>query len=250
MQYHLLNGDSLATTFPEANIPGDIIVVREGLIDGNLSGKTLPEFWHNRAEYLEIPDSEYHAKVATEFEKILNAADGTGFNLWFEYDLFCQVNMWFVLSLINQLPVNKKVFAVYTTYLKKGDKNFWNGYGPANAEEIRFCFQHKIELSDAAIQTGYDLWNAYKNNDFEKLRSLSSKPSPEFPYLQEVISAHIDRFPKDGHKGRPQRIIEDITKNISTDFSKVFQEFWKRESIYGFGDVQLKKMYDEVMSGD
>jgi len=68
-----------------------------------------------------------------------------------------------------------------------------------------------------------------------------------FPYLQEVVKAHVDRFPKDGSKGRPERVLEDITKKVSTDFHKVFKEFWSRESIYGFGDIQLKHLYDKVM---
>jgi hypothetical protein len=38
MVYNILNGDSLAYSFPDTKIEGDIIVVREGLIDGNLSG--------------------------------------------------------------------------------------------------------------------------------------------------------------------------------------------------------------------
>jgi hypothetical protein len=63
---------------------------------------------------------------------------------------------------------------------------------------------------------------------------------------QEVVQAHVDRFPKDGSKGRPERVIEDIMKNGSIDFHKVFEAFWRRESIYGFGDIQLKQLYDKV----
>ena len=65
--------------------------------------------------------------------------------------------------------------------------------------------------------------------------------------MQEVVKAHIERFPKDGSKGRPEKVIEDIIKNVSTDFHKVFKEFCNRESIYGFGDTQVKVIYDKVM---
>jgi len=61
------------------------------------------------------------------------------------------------------------------------------------------------------------------------------------------IKEHVDRFPKDGTKGRPERVLEDITQNISTDFHEVCKEFWNRESIYGFGDTQLKELYDKVV---
>lgn len=247
MVYHILNGDSLAYSFSDAKIEGNIVVVKEALIDGDLSGNNLHEFWRSRARYMGITEIEYNNSVVEEFEKIMNAPDNSEFNLWFEYDLFCQVNMWFVISIINGLPIKKKVFAVYTSHLDKTNKQFWNGFGPANSDELKLCYANKISLSKADLDFGQELWKAYKNDNLEELTNLSKHQSLAFPYLQEVVKAHVDRFPKDGIKGRPEKVIEDITKNISTDFHEVFKEFWNRESIYGFGDTQLKTLYDKVM---
>src|SRR5688572_5416160 len=132
MVYNILNGDSLAYSFPEAKIEGEIVVVREALIEGKLSGDNLHDFWQSRARYLGITENEYNNSVVKEFEKIMNAPGTSEFNLWFEYDLFCQVNMWFVVSIINRLSIKKKVFAVFTSYLDKTSSQFWNGFGPAN----------------------------------------------------------------------------------------------------------------------
>ncbi|QIP13784.1 DUF1835 domain-containing protein [Spirosoma aureum] len=247
MVYNILNGDSLAYSFPDAKIEGNSIVVREGLIDGDLSGDNLHDFWQSRAKYLGITETEYNKSVVNEFEKIINAPDNSEFNLWFEYDLFCQANMWFVVSIINSLPIKKNVFAVYTSYLGKASKEFWNGFGPANSDELKVCYAGRIPFSEADINFGHELWKAYKNGKLEELTNLSTHQSLAFPYLQEVVKAHVDRFPEDGTKGRPELVIEDITKNISTDFHKVFNEFWNRESIYGFGDTQLKSLYDKVI---
>lgn len=247
MVYNILNGDALAYSFPDAKIGGDIIVMREALIDGDLSGNNLRDFWRARATYLGLTEAEYHDKVVTEFEKIMNAPDDSEFNLWFEYDLFCQANMWFVLSSINSLSIKKKVYAVYTSYVDRTNKHFWNGFGPANSDQLQVCYADRLLLSDADVQVGHELWTAYKNNNFEELLHLAKDRTSAFPYLQEVVKAHIDRFPGDGTNGRPEKVIEDITKNISTDFHEVFKEFWSRESIYGFGDTQLKHLYDKVM---
>lgn len=247
MIYHILNGDALAYSFPDANIEGDIIVAREAFIDGDMSGNGLQDFWHSRARHLGLSQAEYHDKVVREFEKIMHAPDDSEFNLWFEYDLFCQANMWFVLSIINNLAITKKVYAVYTSHLDRDNKHFWNGFGPADASQLRVCFDNRVLLNEADLQVGHALWTAYKNNDQEELMRLAKDPSVAFPYLKEVVQAHIDRFPKDGTKGRPEKVIEDITKNVSTDFPIVFKEFWNRESIYGFGDTQLKQLYDKVM---
>ena len=247
MVYHILNGDSLANSFPDAKIVGDIIVVREGLIDGNLSGDNLPDFWQSRATYMGMTETEYYNDVVKEFEKLLNAPENSEFNLWFEYDLFCQVNMWFVISIINMLSIKKKVYAVYTSYLDRTSKQFWSGFGSANSAELVICFDNRTTLNVVDLQFGQELWTAYKSGNTEKLIRLAKNRSSSFPYLQEVVKAQVDRFPLDGTKGRPEKVLEEIIKDISTDFHKVCIEFWNRESVYGFGDIQIKHIYDKVM---
>jgi len=247
MVYHILNGDSLASGFADAKIQGNIIVVREALMDGDLSGDTLHDLWQSRAKEMEVSGTEYYNFVVKEFEKIINAPGNSEFNLWFEYDLFCQVNMWFVISIINNLTIEKEVYVVHTSYLDKTNNRFWNGFGSATSNELKICFADRILLSQNDLRLGHDLWLAYKNGNLDELKRLSKNQSPAFPYLQEVVEAHVDRFPNDGTKGRPERVLEDITKNISTDFNRVLKEFWSRESIYGFGDTQVKQLYEKVM---
>lgn len=248
MIYQVLNGDSLAYSFPDAKIEGDVIVVREGLIDGDLSGNNLNEFWQSRANYMGLTEAEYHNNVVNEFAKIVTASDGSEFNLWFEYDLFCQVNMWFTISIINSLPIKKKVYAVYTSYLDRTDKQFWNGFGPANSSELASCFANRIPFKDADLKLGQDLWTTYKSENLQELIRLAENQSSAFPYLQEVVKAHVDRFPEDGTKGRPEKLIEEIIQAGTEDFPNVFKEFWDKESIYGFGDIQIKQLYDKVMN--
>jgi hypothetical protein len=194
-----------------------------------------------------MTETEYHNDVVKEFEKLLNAPENSEFNLWFEYDLFCQVNMWFVISIINMLSIKKKVYAIYTSYLDRTSKQFWSGFGSANSPELVICFANNTTLNDVDLQFGQELWTAYKSGNTEKLIRLAKNRSSFFPYLQEVVKAQVDRFPLDGTKGRPEKVIEEIIKDISTDFHKVCLEFWNRESVYGFGDIQVKHIYDKVM---
>jgi hypothetical protein len=60
--------------------------------------------------------------------------------------------------------------------------------------------------------------------------------------LEKVVQAHIDRFPKAGELGRPERILKEIMDSGITDFNKLFPVFFKREGIYGFGDTQVKSI--------
>lgn len=119
MTFNILNGDALAHSFPEAKIQGNVVVFREALIEGDLSGNNLSDLWRSRARHHEVLEENYYQHVVKEIEKIFTAPDNSEFNLWFEFDLFCQVNMWFVISVINGLAINKKVCAVYTSHLDK-----------------------------------------------------------------------------------------------------------------------------------
>ena len=245
MVYHVLNGDALAPVFRKAGLEGEIIVAREALIDGDLSGEGLPAFWQARARHHGVTYEEYYSKVVTELEKIRHAPDRSQFHLWFGYDLFCQANMWFILSLIQDLPIEKEVFAVYPTFLSPA--NIWKEYGAATAEDVQTSFANRVRFRDSDLQLGKDLWIAYKHNDLQELEQLSQTESPCFPYLREAVRAHIDRFPTAGTKGRPERVIEDIIKEGTSGFYPVFTAFFEREGVYGFGDVQFRKLYDKVL---
>ena len=155
----------------------------------------------------------------------MNAPDNTEFNLWFEYDLFCQVNMWFVISIINSLSIQKKVYAVYTSYLDRTSKQFWNGFGPANASELKICYADRTPLNDIDLQLGQDLWTAYKSGNLEELVRLANNRSSAFPYLQEVVKAHVDRFQKTGQKEDLKKLLKTSQRMFLPTFIKCLQSF-------------------------
>ena len=103
MNYHILNGDSLAHQFPES-INGTRLIARECLIDGPVQSSNLKQFYSDRATYIQagfVEDVDYRIKSQSQFEEIQKAPKGSEFFLWFEDDLFCQTNFWFCLYLIN-----------------------------------------------------------------------------------------------------------------------------------------------------
>ncbi|MBO0947703.1 hypothetical protein [Fibrella forsythiae] len=250
MTYHLLNGDALLDRFTATKLEGQVLVARECLIEGDVSGNSLADFWNSRAASIESAYHEssatYFRRVVGEFDKLLAAQDQSDVHLWFGYDLFCQVNMWFVLSLLYNQPRTFNVFAVYPSHLNSDA--IWNDFGGATVADLLSCFASKVAFSNADIQLGNNLWNAYRQHDLVKLAELSITHSPCFPYLNEVCRAHIERFGSHGEKGRPERVVEAIISGGTTDFPAVFRAFTQREGIYGFGDSQLKPLYDNVMA--
>jgi hypothetical protein len=249
MIYHVLNGDALIDRFLATELPGEPVVCREGFVEGSLAGDTLNDFFDSRirfySEFIDEDRERYVGSVIQEFNKILSAPHHSEFNLWFGYDLFCRVNMFFIISLLYDMEIEKEVYIVNPAHVKSED--IWKDFGRATVDDLGYCFSKRRHLNHKDLRHGNDMWFAYKNNDLSKLARLSQYKTEAYPYLEEVIRAHIDRFPKEGSEGRPEKTIREIIRNGGKDFNSVFVEFFKREGIYGFGDTQVQKIYNKVV---
>ncbi|MGB4840517.1 MAG: DUF1835 domain-containing protein [Saprospiraceae bacterium] len=241
---HILNGDCLADQFRMYHIEGNFIVCREALIAGDVKAADLLEFWELRANYLSkeygVSPEEYNFKVIQEFEKLKEIPEGSEVCLWFENDLFCQVNMWFCIFLLSNRPdINvNRIFPVISE-----DRDKWSGFSEADAKLIEQALDKKVKFSNEDLELGRTLWLSYQENDIVLFSELSNSPSPCFQYLQDVCQAHMDRFPSGDNSGRPEKVVGEIMASGVFNFSDVFREFSKREGIYGFGDLQLLSIY-------
>ena len=247
--FHILNGDVLADKLLHTNLSKDeFMVCRECMIEGNLSGTNLNEFYANRARFLneayQVSEEEYFRKSVSAFDKILNLPPDSEVCLWFEDDLFCQANMWFILSLLKRIP-SCRIYRIFPVIPERAD--IWSGFGLSTAELLTEAYIKRTQMSSDDIQLADNMWTAYKNNDLEKLTELSKHPSNSFHYLDEVCQAHIERFPSDQSLGRPERTALEIIETVSRDFNPAFAEFSQREGIYGFGDLQFRRIFDKVL---
>lgn len=246
--YHILNGDSLAEQLTQTRHDQNHIVCRECLIEGDLSANNESDFWSVRAAFIastyQVTPEVYYSKTAEEFNKLASLPDHAEVCLWFENDLFCQANMWFILSLLSQQP-SLNLFRVFPVIENSADT--WKGFGMSTAQMLEQSYSSKVPFKPADIELGTNLWAAYQRGNFAELMELSRESTESFLYLKEVCQAHIDRFPEDKSIGRPEKVVKEIITTTSKDFYDVFSEFSVREGIYGFGDLQIKNIYDRQM---
>jgi hypothetical protein len=237
MKVHVLPGDAIAENFSKTGIEGTIVVCRECLVEGGVKAENLEEFWNARARFIGESYGEeseqYFADVRREFENLQSLARRDAeVSLWFEYELFCQVNMWFCLYLLRESEA--KIYRAAPVVRGAGD--IWKGFGGLGAEDLKKCFAARIEFSDADRRLGASLWEAFQNSDYEALERLSASESECFPYLKEVCRAEIEK------NSRPQKILQAIIADGVTDFAEIFPEFSARAGVYGFGDSQVKRL--------
>jgi hypothetical protein len=239
MIYHMLPGDAQVEEFKASGIEGELLVCREALVEGDVSGETLDEFFINRAAFHNETSDEdpanYNAKVASQFRKLTELSDNDEVNLWFEYELFCAANMWFCLDLLSKIGAS--VYRAEPIY--RTAENRWDGFGGATPEQMRECFGSRTKLTADEIALGSSLWNAFRKGDSAELERLSNVASSAFSYLNEVCEAAIAK------DSRPSEIVQQIQAEGITDFNKLFPEFRKRAGVYGFGDSQVRRLISE-----
>lgn len=249
MNYHILNGDALAWKFNK-NIPGEIVVCRECMVEGPVNASTQEEFWMARAAFLmneyEDEDQDPDTRVAydgvvAEFSKLLNADHTSEVYLWFEHDLFCQANMWFCLDFIRR---HTPVTAVYWVPPPDHINNYrWCGFGPLHTPDLLPCFNTRVRFTEDDLQLGLQLWAAFRTNNLAAMMMLATAVSPCFPRLEEVCRAHVSRFPSiPGTLGRPEQRLKELLMEGIDNFPQLFQAFCKTEGVYGFGDLQVKRL--------
>ncbi len=244
MKVHILAGDAIASAFLQSGIGGTILVSRECLIDGpvKVNGR-LNDFWRMRANYIKTAhredQSRYYTRVAREYERVFDLSPEDDAFLWFEYDLFCQVNMWFVLNLLSQRDL-RSIYRIAPSVRDR--KDVWKGYGGLSAGDFRVCFDNRVRFKPEDISLGKGLWESYQIGDLDTLETLSTMESECFPYLREVCEAEIERK----KNKRPEETLRKIMGQGLTDFNEIFHEFIEEEGVYGFGDLQVKSMYEKI----
>ncbi len=239
MIIHILNGDGLANVFDQSGIEGETIICRECLIDGPIQAEGLFSFWKGRADYIaamfqERPE-DYYKKVKAEFDRIERLPLDAEVNLWFENDLFCQANMWFIVSLLNKRGISR-VYRVLP--LQNQGQRSWKGFGQHTALDLRICFDEREAMTRGDFRLGDHLWNAYRTGNLEVLSLLSKSLSPCYPLLDEVCDAEIERKTQ----ARPVEALKEILAMGYTNFDEIFVKFNEREGVYGYGDLQVGNM--------
>lgn len=249
---HIVNGDSTAEILKKSNLSGDTIVWREMLCEGPVS-KIVgnDEFWKKRYAYFEnelsVSKLEYFDKTIKNLIQIEDLPMDVEVVLWFEFDLFCQVNLLAACNfLLQNFRKDLKYSLVCTGYVKEKDR--LQSLSDFTIYEFPLLYENRIKLSKPNLQFASDCWEVYAENDIEKLDNFNFK-NRKFMYLQEAIIQHLKRFPAENGLNEIQQKTLEIIKSKPLTENEIVKELliWQqKETVYGFGDLQylltLKKL--------
>jgi hypothetical protein len=241
---HIHNGDSTAGTAKKTAIPGQHLAWREALVCGPTpGGLSDDEFRRVRAEHLAEAYGVNIEKCALELraqEDALSAfADHEEVVLWFEHDLFCQVQLIYLLNWFAQRELGQTKLSLISIGEFPGLEGF-RGLGQLNEEHLVSLFPQRQEVSPSQLHLGSKTWHAYSSPDPAELVSLLDSDLSAIPFLKRALIKHLQRFPStENGLGRVENVGLELIAKGYRNFRSLFPAFARRESEYGFGDSQL-----------
>ncbi len=250
---HILNGDSTCTIFKKSSLPGDVIIWREMLCEGPVVKDVgSDQFWKERYSYFEnelgIKKLDYFDKTIKEIIQLEDVSNYKEIVLWFEYDLFCQVNLLALCTyLFKSFRKDIQYFLVCTG--KEKGKSQLQTLADYSPNEYQNLYQKKTKLSRNDFLFAQKAWAVYVENDINSLKAFDFNKSKKFIYLQAAIDQHLLRVKdENGLNQIDRKILKFVNSEIYSkkELVKELLRWQKDETVYGFGDLQYEKYINKL----
>ncbi len=246
---HIVNGDSLTEQMKELNLPGELIVWRELLCEGPTRQEINSEFFKIRKKFLkkeyDISAENYEERFISEIKKLRELEDFNQVVLWFEFDLFCHLNM---LAAISFLTENKKPAPISLVCSKKleGEKEF-QPLSQLDKKELQNHYKNRILLNTEDIEVANLIWELYCSNDPMKLKP-QIKIKTNFEYLSSCIRAHIERFPNSvtGINTLERNVLKLIEHHDIKSKNHLLGYALQYQGYYGYNDTQMQRLLKKL----
>jgi hypothetical protein len=250
---HIYNGDSTADTARAGDVPGEHLPWREALVCGPAPAD-VPEadFIHLRAHHLaaayNVPVEKCRAELVKLHERLGTFAEHDEVVLWFEHDLFCQVQLIYLLNWFAGRELGQTKLSLVCVDQFPGVHPF-HGLGQLNQEQLQSLFPGRSAISTSQLELAVKAWAAYSAPDARPLISLLRSDMSALPFLKDALEKHLERFPSTRNGlGRVENAALALVPAGYSQFRSLFPAFARRESAYGFGDAQVYLAMETMMT--
>jgi hypothetical protein len=246
-QLHITNGDIFTQRLRKLKFKGEIITWREMLCEGKTVTNVGSEaFWKTRFDFLHknynVSKSWFVEKTLKEYRSLCNHKQEDEIILWFEYDLFCQINMLAVISWLKTHRRHVQISLVCSG--REDDTNRLYGLSELSDEQIKKLFKQRVELSQDDIEFADYVWQLYCSDNPIRLEHLTDFEQYQFEYLGEALKTHLKRFPtiKNGLNEIENRVLQVAAEEKPKSKKQLLGSLLLDQGWYGFGDSQYGRI--------
>jgi len=249
---HIANGTSTTNTFQPAGIPGASSiwadVLHEGPVPGGLSDDELMAV---RARHLAANGGEgdSYADIVDglkQWRAVIDEDDAYDeLVLWYEHDLFDQLNLIQVLTRIREVVAARKTVTLICIGSFPGRPRF-RGLGELTPEELAPLFETRERVTDEQYALAGRAWQAFRDSTPRALQDLLQTDTAALPFLGPALARHLEEYPwtTDGLSRTERRVLE-LASAAPIDTHATFPRMHDLETAFYVGD----ESYWHVLKG-
>jgi hypothetical protein len=218
----------------------------EGPVPGGISEDQLLRI---RAAFLAPLTPDDVDDVAADLHGWRTAVDNHGaydeLVLWFEHDLFDQLNLIQLLPWIrDRLPVSKPVSLICIGSFP-GRPDF-KGLGELTPEELAPLLDTRVRISNAQYDLARRAWLAFRAPTPERLDQLRREDTSALPYLASALTRILQEFPwtSDGLSRTERRLLALASEGVG--LWKAFPRMHEGEQFYYVSDGTMASMAETL----
>jgi hypothetical protein len=243
---HVANGTSTTMTIEAAGIPGPRSIWADPLYEGPVpGGLNDAELLDVRARYLGSADAPEH-DIRSWRSPLERYESYDELILWFEHDLFDQLNLVQLLTWIrDHLPGTKPVSLICIGEFP-GRPDF-KGLGELTPDELASLLETRQPVDGRRYELSRRAWQAFREPTPEALDELRRGDTSELPYLAAAITRFLQEYPwtTDGLSLSERRLIE-LADGDGIALWKAFPRMYEGERVYHITDEALAALAEAL----
>lgn len=241
----ITNGDSAADALSKAGIVGKIIawrdVLHEGPVDSSLSLSALSK---QRARFIAERGWADLSRATSDFaerdEVIQNLAEFDEVVLWFEDDLYDQLQLIQLLDFFARAPMKGTKLSLVIV----------DGYiPPLSVAKLKQLDEARTTATTGQLELASWAWKAFGSDDPLSIVALLDGDTSALQYLAPALRRHLEEFPsvENGLSRSEYEALSAISEGHTTPVSAFLEVAERQESIF-LGDTVFY-WYLERLSG-
>ena len=249
---HISNGD--ATDVPGTGLARRVVYWRDILHEGPVPEVAPAELRRIRAEYLTSHDSAGRAGVTRQFterDQALEASRDGEYVLWFEADLYDQLQITEIIARLADLGVPAERITLICIGKHAGIARF-GGLGELTAEQLRELPHTNAcaRLTPAALELATRAWAAFRTPSPEGLGAIAAARLGELRFLGEAFDRLSREYPavRDGLSLTERRVLAAVADG-APDAGTAFVRAQARETRPYMGDTTCFRRMDQMAAG-
>jgi hypothetical protein len=257
---HVANGTCTTRIIEAADIPGRRSIWADPLYEGPVpAGLSDDELLEVRRQYLAGPGDLTWAAWAgpdptldpandlREWRAVIERHESYDeLILWFEHDLFDQLNLIQLLTWIRErLPPTKPVSLICIASFP-GRPDF-KGLGELTPDELASLVETRQRVGPEQYDLAERAWLAFRAPTPEALDALRQDDTSALPYLTPAISRFLQEYPwtRDGVSRTERRLLE-LADGDGIALSKAFPRMHDGEKVYYVTDASLAALAETM----